>query len=125
MLYLQIGEGQMDDSVKAARPREGSIQSSWPVCGCHDNHSCVVFKAIHLRQQLVDGLHTLCRCMRDGSPSELRGIKLVLCRNMAVMSAVMRYLASVPESFHVAAGLSLIDRQLTLKLDTSLLLTEL
>jgi len=89
MLYLQIGEGQVDDSVKAARPCEGSVQSSRPVCGCHDNHACVVFKAIHLRQQLVDGLHTLCRCMRDGSPNELRGTWLPC--SYAGLSAMMHY----------------------------------
>lgn len=59
--HLQIGQRKSDDSVKAAWPREGRIQCGWSVCGRNHNHTSVVLKAIHLCQQLIDGVHRLCK----------------------------------------------------------------
>jgi hypothetical protein len=49
----------VDDAVEAARAREGRVEGGGAVGGCHDHHAGVVLKAIHLRQELVDGVHTL------------------------------------------------------------------
>ncbi len=67
LAYVNIGKGQVDNAVESARPGEGSIQSCWPVGGSHDHHACVVLKAIHLCQQLIDGVHRLCTCQEDVS----------------------------------------------------------
>ena len=48
--YVYIGEGHLNDAVKAARPGEGTIQGGRTIGGSHDNHPRVVLKSIHLRQ---------------------------------------------------------------------------
>ena len=62
---LKVGEGQVDDAVKAPGAREGGVQGSRPVGGRHDDDTRVVLKAVHLCQQLIDRLHALCRCTGD------------------------------------------------------------
>mmetsp|Transcript_19272 Transcript_19272/g.48549 ORF Transcript_19272/g.48549 Transcript_19272/m.48549 type:complete len:356 (-) Transcript_19272:1072-2139(-) len=56
---LLVGQGQVDDAVEAARPRERIVQGRRAVGRRHDNHSSVVLKAVHLREKLVDGVHAL------------------------------------------------------------------
>ena len=46
-------------TIKSARSQQSSIQNIRSVGGSQDNDSCVALKAIHLCQQLVDGLLTL------------------------------------------------------------------
>ena len=46
-------------SVKATRSQQGSVQHIWPVGGSQHDDSSVALKAVHLCEQLVDGLLTL------------------------------------------------------------------
>lgn len=46
-------------TIKSARSQQSSIQDIRSVGGSKDNDSCVALKAVHLCQQLVDGLLTL------------------------------------------------------------------
>jgi len=62
--HLQVGQRQVDDAVEAARARERRVERGRPVGGRHDDHAGVVVEAVHLRQQLVDGLHALCAAAR-------------------------------------------------------------
>ena len=48
--------GEVDNAVKAARPHNCIVQHAWPVGGRNEDNALVVLKAVHLRQQLVDGL---------------------------------------------------------------------
>ena len=83
----------MDNAVKSARPREGCVQGSGPIGGGHHNHACVVLKAVHLRQQLVDGLHALCSHAQDFISSEMMPTLVLLSSpnpiTMCVLSATL------------------------------------
>ena len=71
--HLKVGQGEGDDAIEAARPGEGGVQGGWSVGGCNDHHASVVLKPIHLRQQLVDGVHRLCintRNLRRDEPRD-------------------------------------------------------
>lgn len=46
-------------SVKTPRPQQGTVQNVSPVGGCNDDDTGVALEAIHLSQQLVQGLLTL------------------------------------------------------------------
>jgi hypothetical protein len=53
---LDIGQAHIDLTVKAARTEQGLIQNVGTVGGCHHDDAIVGLKAVHLDQQLVQGL---------------------------------------------------------------------
>ena len=85
---LEVGEGQVDNAVKSPGPREGGVQRAGPVGGRHDDDARVVLKAVHLRQQLVDGLHALCGAMHSDfiSNAEMLANMLPCCLCIANVS---------------------------------------
>ena len=56
---LQVGELHGDAPVKAARPGQSRIQGLRTVCRRQDDDTQVLFKTVHLRQKLVQGLFAL------------------------------------------------------------------
>jgi hypothetical protein len=67
----------VDDAVKAPRARERLVQRRRAVGGRHDHNPGVVAKPIHLRQQLVDGVHRLVVAHSCGAARLAQAIKLV------------------------------------------------
>ena len=56
---LNVGHADVDLTVKPAGTQQSGVQNIGTVGGCHDDDAGVVAKAIHLHQQLVQGLLTL------------------------------------------------------------------
>ena len=56
-------------SVKSARSHESAIQDVSSVGGCNDNDAGVALKAVHLCQQLVEGLFSLIIASTNASAS--------------------------------------------------------
>ena len=53
---FQVGQLNGHAPVESSRPGQGRIQGFRPVGGCQDHNAQILFKAVHLRQQLVQGL---------------------------------------------------------------------
>ena len=58
--HIEIGVGEMDDAVKTAGSYDRIIQHARPVGGRNEDNALVVLEAVHLREQLVDGLDRVC-----------------------------------------------------------------
>ena len=54
-----VGEGDLDLAVEAARPQQRRIEHFGPVGGGHDDHAGGGVEAVHLGQELVQGLLAL------------------------------------------------------------------
>ena len=53
---LEVGEGDHDLAVEAARPQQGGVQDVGPVGGGDHDHALGRVEAVHLREHLVEGL---------------------------------------------------------------------
>ena len=56
---LDVGQADVDLTVEAARAEQGLIEDVGTVGGCHDDDAIVGLEAVHLDQQLVQGLLAL------------------------------------------------------------------
>ena len=53
---LVVRDADGNVPVESPGPRESGVQSLWQVCGSHDDDALVLLKAVHLHQELVQGL---------------------------------------------------------------------
>ena len=73
-----IGAVDGDLAIKTARTHQRSIENIRPVGGRHDDDAGVAFKAIHLRQELVEGLLPLVvATAKAGTTLTTNGVDLV------------------------------------------------
>mmetsp|Transcript_106484 Transcript_106484/g.217206 ORF Transcript_106484/g.217206 Transcript_106484/m.217206 type:complete len:209 (-) Transcript_106484:532-1158(-) len=56
---LHVGQPHGHAAVESARPQESTVQDIGPVCGRDNDDPCVAFEAVHLCQDLVQGLLAL------------------------------------------------------------------
>mmetsp|Transcript_68675 Transcript_68675/g.161541 ORF Transcript_68675/g.161541 Transcript_68675/m.161541 type:complete len:243 (+) Transcript_68675:641-1369(+) len=56
---LHIGQTDLHAAVEAARTEKGVVQDIGPVRGGHDDDAAVALKAVHLREDLIQGLLSL------------------------------------------------------------------
>src|SRR6202022_1981476 len=58
-------EGYLDRAVEAAGAQESRVEALRPVGGSHDHHARLLVEAVHLGQQLVEGLLALVVAAED------------------------------------------------------------
>lgn len=56
MAPVGVGAGDADLAVEAPRAHEGGVQEVGPVGGCDEDDAVVGREAVHLAQQLIEGL---------------------------------------------------------------------
>ena len=75
---LDVRQSHVDLPVKAAGPQEGGVQHIRAVGGGQDHHPLVGGKAVHLHQQLVEGLLPLVvPAAKTGAPLTAHGVDLI------------------------------------------------
>ena len=75
---LEIGTAHVDLPVEPARPQEGRVQDVRPVGGRQDHHALVAGEAVHLHQELVQGLLPLVVAAAQArAPLAAHGVDLV------------------------------------------------
>jgi len=76
---LQVGELHVYLAVEAAGTEQRLVEYVSPVCGSEDDHSAVGAKAVHLREQLVEGVLPLVigAHIRVAAPGTPYGIDLI------------------------------------------------
>ena len=75
---LDVGQSHIDLAVEPARPQQGGVQDVRPVGGRHDDDSLIGAKAVHLHQQLVQGLFPLVvAAAQAGAPLPAHRVDLV------------------------------------------------
>ena len=74
---LEVGELHGDAPVKAARPQQGGVQGVGAVGGCQHHHALGAVKAVHLGEQLIQGLLPLVVAGELAVPLLADGVDLV------------------------------------------------
>ena len=75
---LDVGVSHVYLPVEAAGAQEGGVQDVLPVGGRHDHHALIVAEAVHLHQELVEGLLPLVvAAAQAGAALAAHGVDLV------------------------------------------------
>src|SRR5699024_7884976 len=73
-----VGAAHVDLPVKPAGPQQRRVENILAVGGCHDDDAFVLAEAVHLHQQLVQGLLPLVvTAAQTGAPAASHGVDLV------------------------------------------------
>src|SRR6266568_1224700 len=74
---IPVGTLDCHTSIEAAGAQERFVQSIWAIGCCNDNNGLARLKAVHLNQQLVQGLLTLVAAIDAGPALTTHGINFI------------------------------------------------